>query len=43
VRFPNVYGIDMPARSELIASGRSVQELAKDLGADELIFQDLGD
>jgi amidophosphoribosyltransferase len=43
VRFPNVYGIDMPARSELIASGRNVQELAKDIGADELIFQDLDD
>jgi amidophosphoribosyltransferase len=43
VRFPNVYGIDMPARSELIASGRNVQELAKDIGADELIFQDLED
>jgi amidophosphoribosyltransferase len=43
VRFPNVYGIDMPARSELIASGRNVQELTKDIGADELIFQDLED
>jgi len=43
VRFPNVYGIDMPARSELIASGRNVQELARDIGADELIFQDLED
>ena len=43
VRFPNVYGIDMPARSELIASGRSVQELAKNIGADELVFQDLED
>jgi amidophosphoribosyltransferase len=43
VRFPNVYGIDMPARSELIASGRSVPELAKEIGADELIFQDLED
>jgi amidophosphoribosyltransferase len=43
VRFPNVYGIDMPARSELIASGRNVQELARDIGADELIFQDLDD
>ena len=43
VRFPNVYGIDMPARSELIASGRNVQELAKEIGADELIFQDLED
>lgn len=43
VRFPNVYGIDMPARSELIASGRSIDELAEDIGADALIFQDLED
>ena len=43
VRFPNVYGIDMPARSELIATGKSVEELAKNIGADELIFQDLDD
>jgi amidophosphoribosyltransferase len=43
VRFPNVYGIDMPARSELIASGRNVKQLAYDIGADELIFQDLQD
>ena len=43
VRFPNVYGIDMPARSELIANGKTVQELANDIGADELIFQDLQD
>jgi amidophosphoribosyltransferase len=43
VRFPNVYGIDMPARSELIANGRSVQDLAKEIGATNLIFQDLED
>ena len=43
VRFPNVYGIDMPARSELIANGRSVQDLAKVIGATDLIFQDLED
>ena len=43
VRFPNVYGIDMPARSELIATGKTVVELAKNIGADELIFQDLQD
>jgi amidophosphoribosyltransferase len=43
VRYPNVYGIDMPARSELIASGRDVRQLARDIGADELIFQDLDD
>ena len=43
VRFPNVYGIDMPARSELIATGKDVHQLARDIGADELIFQDLDD
>ncbi len=43
VRFPNVYGIDMPTSSELIAHGRSVEELEKLLGADRLIFQDLED
>jgi amidophosphoribosyltransferase len=43
VRFPNVYGIDMPARSELIATGKTVDELAKNIGADKLIFQDLDD
>ena len=39
----NVYGIDMPTRSELISYNRSVEEVAKMLGADELIFQDLSD
>jgi amidophosphoribosyltransferase len=43
VRYPNVYGIDMPARSELVANGRTVDELAKEIGADKLIFQDLKD
>lgn len=43
VLFPNVYGIDMPARSELIANGKTVRQLAEDIGADELIFQDLQD
>ncbi|MFA9485379.1 amidophosphoribosyltransferase [Moraxella haemolytica] len=43
VKFPNVYGIDMPSRSELISSGRSVQEVCKIIGADRLIFQDLDD
>jgi amidophosphoribosyltransferase len=43
VRYPNVYGIDMPARSELIANGRTVEQLAKEIGADGLIFQDLVD
>jgi amidophosphoribosyltransferase len=41
VRHPNVYGIDMPAASELIANGRSVAEVEKLIGADRLIYQDL--
>ena len=43
VKFPNVYGIDMPVRSELIASERSVEEVRQAIGADRLIFQDLDD
>ena len=41
VRYPNVYGIDMPAASELIANGRSVDEIEEMIGADRLIYQDL--
>jgi amidophosphoribosyltransferase len=41
VRFPNVYGIDMPTRSELIAAHRSEEEVAAEIGADALIYQDL--
>jgi amidophosphoribosyltransferase len=41
VRYPNVYGIDMPTREELIATGRSDAEIAREIGADELIYQDL--
>lgn len=41
VRYPNVYGIDMPAASELIASGRSVEKVEELIGADRLIYQDL--
>jgi len=41
VRFPNVYGIDMPTRAELIATGRSDAEIAAEIGADALIYQDL--
>ena len=41
VRFPNVYGIDMPTRNELIATGRNDEEIAREIGADALIYQDL--
>ncbi|MGR6874068.1 amidophosphoribosyltransferase [Pseudomonas sp. HK3] len=43
VRFPNVYGIDMPAKEELIAHDRSVEEIQEAIGADWLIYQDLDD
>jgi amidophosphoribosyltransferase len=43
VRYPNVYGIDMPAASELVAAGHSDKEVEKMLGADWLIYQDLQD
>jgi amidophosphoribosyltransferase len=41
VRYPNVYGIDMPAASELVAAGRSEDEVCEVIGADRLIYQDL--
>lgn len=41
VRFPNVYGIDMPTRQELIATDRTTEEICNEIGADYLIFQDL--
>lgn len=43
VRYPNVYGIDMPSAHELIAHGRSEEEIAELIGADWLIYQDLED
>ncbi len=43
VRFPNVYGIDMPTRAELLANGRSDEEIAREIGADAVIYQDLSD
>ena len=41
VKFPNVYGVDMPVRSELIANGRSILEIQDEIGADWLIYQGL--
>jgi len=43
VRFPNVYGIDMPTRSELVAYGRTDEEINKMIGADQLIYQNVED
>jgi amidophosphoribosyltransferase len=43
VRYPNVYGIDMAAASELVAAGRTDEEVAQLIGADWLIYQDLED
>ncbi len=41
VRFPNVYGIDMPTRAELIATGRDEKQIAEAIGADAVFYQDL--
>ncbi|NMM38863.1 MAG: amidophosphoribosyltransferase [Glaciimonas sp.] len=41
VKFPNVYGIDMPTRNELIAFGRSDEEVCREITADALVYQDL--
>ncbi|NMM28235.1 MAG: amidophosphoribosyltransferase [Glaciimonas sp.] len=41
VKFPNVYGIDMPTRNELIAFGRSDAEVCREITADALVYQDL--
>ena len=43
IRYPNVYGIDMPAATELIAAGKTDQEVEVQIGADWLIYQDLED
>jgi amidophosphoribosyltransferase len=41
VRFPNVYGIDMPTSAELIAHNRTIEEIRQFIGADALIYQDV--
>jgi len=43
VKFPNVYGIDMPTRNELIAYGRSEDEVCREITADALVYQDVED
>lgn len=43
VLYPNVYGIDMPTRNELIAYGRTQEEVCREITADALVYQDLDD
>ncbi|MFK7892922.1 MAG: amidophosphoribosyltransferase [Granulosicoccus sp.] len=43
VRYPNVYGIDMPASDELIANGRTIEEIEVEIGADWLVYQTIDD
>jgi len=43
IRYPNVYGIDMPSRTELVAHGRTTEQVAEAIGADLVIFQTLPD
>lgn len=41
MRYPNVYGIDMPTKEELVANGRTIEEVRQIIGADALIYQDV--
>ena len=43
VRYPHVYGINMPSRAELVAAGRSIPEITQEIGADYLIYQEVDD
>ncbi|KAF9030810.1 Amidophosphoribosyltransferase [Hymenopellis radicata] len=43
IRYPNVYGIDMPSRTELVAYGRDTSSIATAIGADLVIFQTMED
>ncbi len=43
VRYPHVYGINMPTSNELVAHGRKIPEIALDMGADHLIYQEVDD
>lgn len=43
IKYPNVYGIDLPARDDLIAHGLSTDEIAKEIGADKVFYQSIED
>ncbi len=43
IRYPNVYGIDMPVKDELVAHGKTEKEVEEEIGADWLVYQDLSD
>ncbi|REJ08529.1 amidophosphoribosyltransferase [Microbacterium bovistercoris] len=43
VRYPHVYGINMPSKHELIAHGRTIPEIAEELGCDHIVFQEVDD
>ncbi len=43
VRFPNVYGIDMPSRDELVAFNKDDEQIRNEIGADALLYQDLNE
>lgn len=43
VRYPHVYGINMPSRHELVAHGRTIPEIAEELGADYMVYQEIED
>ena len=43
MRYPNVYGIDMPAANEFLAYNRTEEQIAKEIGVDWLVYQSIGD
>jgi amidophosphoribosyltransferase len=43
VRYPHVYGINMPSKLELVAHGRTIPEIAEELGADRMVYQEVED
>ena len=43
VRYPHVYGINMPSRRELVAHDKKIPEIARELGADHMIYQEVAD